>query len=79
MADNIEHQDKVELVTNCDRFNGYSCKHMYYGCICCNETFYGDKRIVLRHIASKRPLLFDSKITFSKKTPEILASFKKKL
>lgn len=35
--------------------------------------------IVLRRIASKRPLLFDPKITFSKKTPEILASFKKKL
>ena len=25
MADNIEHQDKGELVTNCDRFN--SLKH----------------------------------------------------
>ena len=25
MADNIEHQDKVELVANCDRFN--SLKH----------------------------------------------------
>ena len=26
MADNIEHQDKVELVANCDRFN--SLKHL---------------------------------------------------
>ena len=23
MADNIEHQDKGELVTNCDRFNSF--------------------------------------------------------
>jgi len=27
MADNIEHQDKGELVANCDRFN--SLKHSY--------------------------------------------------
>ena len=71
MADNIEHQDKGELVANCDRFNSLkhsavrsyafteqgvamlstvlrsenrnSCKHTNYGCICCNETFHGDK------------------------------------
>lgn len=32
MADNIEHQDKGELVANCDRFN--SLKQLY-------STLYG--------------------------------------
>ena len=32
MADNIEHQDKGELVTNCDRFN--SLKHSTVRFIC---------------------------------------------
>lgn len=71
MADNIEHQDKGELVANCDQFNSLKHstvrsyafteqgvamlstvlrsetairnKHTYYGCICCNKTFHGDK------------------------------------
>ena len=67
----LTKEEMAELVANCDRFNSLkhsavrsytfteqgvamlstvlrsenrnSCKHTNYGCICCNETFHGDK------------------------------------